>query len=67
MHQKNFKNFTRDWEATVQLLSENHIVQMSVDKVELPHQIPEESVPEQLHVYTEILPPAKNVVFKEWR
>ena len=43
----------------MQLLSENHIVQMSVDKVELPHQIPEESVTEQ--PYTEVLPPAKKM------
>ena len=50
------KNLTRDWESIVQLLSENHI---SVDKVELPHQIPEESVTKQ--PYTEVLPPAKKM------
>ena len=32
---------------------------MSIDKVELPHEIPEESVPEQ--PYTEVLPPAKKM------
>ena len=32
---------------------------MSVDKVELPHQISEESVPEQ--PYTEVFPPAKKM------
>ena len=41
----------------MQLLSKNHIVQMSIDKVELPHEIPEESVPEQ--PYTEVLPTVK--------
>ena len=43
----------------MQLVSENHIVQMSVDKVELPYQIAEESVTEQ--PYKEVLPPAKKM------
>ena len=30
----------------MQLRSESHIVRMSVDKVKLPHQIPEQNVPE---------------------
>ena len=41
----------------MKLLSENRTVHKYIDKVELPHEIPEESVPEQ--PYTEVLPPAK--------
>ena len=42
----------------MQIQSENHTVKMSIiDKIVLPHQIPEESVPEQ--PYREVLPPAK--------
>ena len=38
----------------MQLQSESHIVQMSVDKVKLPHPIPEQNVPERATIHRSI-------------
>ena len=43
----------------MQLLNEDHAIPMPSDKVELPQQIPEESVPEQS--CTEVSPPTKKL------